>query len=1339
MYSTSHNRSGIALIIVLSMIVLISAVMVAFMSRVATEGRSAKLSLQGLEARQASETAVNLVISQIRDATYDPAAPNRAWASQPGLMRTFEGGTDTDAFKLYSSGKMRVDGKKYNADASKEVELGFDPKDKTKAAPGYVDLNAPIYLPIAGKKDQYEAYFPICDPRAKHNENGKATAPGTGIVRGFHSADVGSSSTPRKDSEGDEIPTLPMIVQWLYQLRDGQLVAPTGDGDSLTIPNATATNPPIARIAFWTDDEGSKLNLNTASEPTYWDTPSVGTVQEAGRINTDGSLAYSAADPLLALAASQPVGGEYQRFPGHPATTSLAPAIRWLFPSPNSTKKGQKYTDAQYKESIYRKAPRILGGIGTTMGASRNPQYPSMTPVLTLDNRVFERDRLFPAVDDYFFRPDRSPLDHDSWYAAFQTTSTPKEDAPSTDLANPNFTPENLQRLRMFLTTSSRAPELNLFGLPRMSIWPIHVNDAKRSGFDQVIAFCSTVGSPDQGAKGAKFYFQRSNPWSATEDMTVDGARNATLYTYMMDLLARSNPAGGGSFTSKYTPVGMAQILTSMFDYIRCTNIIDTHNGNTATNSFPLAYTPQYGNDPSGKGIPGSGQITPLRIANTQGFGRFPTVSEVAIWCYYDDTVTTGAPAGYLLPQDDVWTAADEGKAVPIRCALAVEMFTPAAGYPALCEAYAYSIKELTPTTITLDKPGGAPGGAPPAEEPLRLASGEMNYVEVDAYRGWDGRFFQPTRGISNQFMYDAGTSRKAKIFQKLPPAVGSEDQVYPYISKRYVMRGQNNELPLNFRLKPGSFEIKIFPLLRANTNPPPAIGSNTSQVGPPIQTITVDFGIPSPVLLTLPVPKKHANGAADINYTLQERMAGNNVQVFAEDIVRSMEANGLSLGDYRLIAALPNVPAKFFARAGKSGAVGPGSYNDAATNLVHNLRSGWGRLITGAQKGKLTSTVVDRPDKVAKVPADVNGIQRSGGGLGDFDRGISKQTDGAYINKPDEGNMRFKLDDDYVGGGAIPYYRGGGGYEEVGESFFSPNRLISSAVMFGSLPNGVSATAPRPWETLLFRPAPQKANSHRGSVTPFDHYMLDLFHMPVVEPYPISEPLSTAGKININSMLAPFSYYADKGNSGHGYIERYTAVEGLLSGLYQLVVPSNAPNAAHTERPMTDSNVYRHKVDVDMTINDSFAPRLKKNGYFRSASEICEVDLLCPTAGFTKPSQRDTFWEITNGMTGDNQRERPYSHIYPRATTKSNVFTVHIWSQSLAKSPTSSATQWDESKDSVTGEYRGSTTIERYIDPADEAFKNNPDYQDPATKKKSLEPLYRYRIVNNKAFVVRQ
>lgn len=69
--------------------------------------------------------------------------------------------------------------------------------------------------------------------------------------------------------------------------------------------------------------------------------------------------------------------------------------------------------------------------------------------------------------------------------------------------------------------------------------------------------------------------------------------------------------------------------------------------------------------------------------------------------------------------------------------------------------------------------------------------------------------------------------------------------------------------------------------------------------------------------------------------------------------------------------------------------------------------------------------------------------------------------------------------------------------------------------------------------------------------------------------------------------------------------------------------------------------------------------------------------------------------------MTGDNSLERPYSLIYPRVTTKSNIFTVHVIAQALKQTPNDVQQKvWTENLDRVTSEFRGSFTIEKYYDP---------------------------------------
>jgi len=101
--------------------------------------------------------------------------------------------------------------------------------------------------------------------------------------------------------------------------------------------------------------------------------------------------------------------------------------------------------------------------------------------------------------------------------------------------------------------------------------------------------------------------------------------------------------------------------------------------------------------------------------------------------------------------------------------------------------------------------------------------------------------------------------------------------------------------------------------------------------------------------------------------------------------------------------------------------------------------------------------------------------------------------------------------------------------------------------------------------------------------------------------------------------------------------------------------------------------------------------------------------------------------------------REKPYADIYPRITTKSNTYTIHMKVQSLRQVVHNTDSQyatWDDSKDQIVGEYRGSASIERYIDPADYHFNPNlattfinPDSSD------AIESLYRFRTINTKLF----
>jgi type II secretory pathway component PulK len=88
----ASNKSGMALVLVLSAVVLLSVLILAFMSSVGVERVASGSQLNQTEARVLSENVLSLVTAQIRDAS----TGTTAWISQPGAIRTFTGSQQPD-------------------------------------------------------------------------------------------------------------------------------------------------------------------------------------------------------------------------------------------------------------------------------------------------------------------------------------------------------------------------------------------------------------------------------------------------------------------------------------------------------------------------------------------------------------------------------------------------------------------------------------------------------------------------------------------------------------------------------------------------------------------------------------------------------------------------------------------------------------------------------------------------------------------------------------------------------------------------------------------------------------------------------------------------------------------------------------------------------------------------------------------------------------------------------------------------------------------------------------------------------------------------------------------
>jgi len=239
---------------------------------------------------------------------------------------------------------------------------------------------------------------------------------------------------------------------------------------------------------------------------------------------------------------------------------------------------------------------------------------------------------------------------------------------------------------------------------------------------------------------------------------------------------------------------------------------------------------------------------------------------------------------------------------------------------------------------------------------------------------------------------------------------------------------------------------------------------------------------------------------------------------------------------------------------------------------------------------------------------------------------------------------------------------------------------------------------------------------------------LLEYFWMPIVQPYAISEPFSTAGKVNMNYRIAPF-----------GYIHRATGLHAVLKSERILSIPTGSGGSYKT----SNTQDWRHPVDIETTLLQ-WEDRFDTGNFFRTASEVCEQFLVPQNEGITASNgsavrtQMLSHWQNHN-LTGDNTMERPYANVYPRLCTQSNAYRVHYLVQTLQKGRGSAANTFDVTKDVVIGETRGDALIERQIDPLDPAFANQGataahDYaQNPDPE--PLDVLYSYRVRHIRRF----
>ena len=147
-------------------------------------------------------------------------------------------------------------------------------------------------------------------------------------------------------------------------------------------------------------------------------------------------------------------------------------------------------------------------------------------------------------------------------------------------------------------------------------------------------------------------------------------------------------------------------------------------------------------------------------------------------------------------------------------------------------------------------------------------------------------------------------------------------------------------------------------------------------------------------------------------------------------------------------------------------------NYFSSSLYPVHNYCSPGGDTFYGAEQSALVSGASYSTFVWPNVALTngANGAQSHSGAWPDWENGVANAPDGPYVDRPDEGAATLTVanaPNSYLNA----FVNLANGSYQLGTTFFSPNRQVSSPVMFGSLPTGVAHQYP--WQTLLFRPGP--------------------------------------------------------------------------------------------------------------------------------------------------------------------------------------------------------------------------------------------------------------------------
>lgn len=1265
-----RDRSGVVLVVALGALAVLMVLLLALFSGALMQSRGAASDASLMREKLLADSAVALVIGQIAQAS---SQTGQAWISQPGLLRTYgpaNSRAPTACYKLYSTADLP-------SLIDKSGGVGFLASDvpaEWNAEPAqFTDLNAPATSATSGK-----SVYPILDPAA-------VTA-----VQGV-SIDAGHS--------------VEMPVAWLYQLQDGTL-GPAANG--------TSANPIVARIAFWTDDETSKININTAGCGSSWNTP---------RVNSSDDVAWS---------THQPAAGEFSAYPGHPATTSL----NVVFGTGSSPLSPQQ---------LLGLTPRYAWG-GSQFGAQ------ATTPGETVPLKT---DRLYASVDEL----------------CFGSTVTAAGQRATNPVAS-----DQLNAARFVLTAHSVAPETTLLGEPRVAIWPVADSAARTTATDRAIMSAATVAANTAGARD--YFFQRNNPLDPKDDFdpastAAAAMSNVQLFNDLVNRGAVTLPGYGAGFTAnsggtpKYSGPQWTQIMLEIADFIHGLNAVDPA-------APPFAPSVTSGSSQVGAGFVepltttyGSGVTAiPLR-----GLGRCPTLSSLTLVVY---VCGFGFSDGTHVDFDETpdadgskWSGTFGPTASPnrwknvtsqlVRAFVVPCTFQPGCAFPEVSDACRIQIQGLDGLTVSSGSKTGGFGfssvtSSLPLGTPLQTFPAERAWGGNEGPIAWRVAADARTDDATQTYAF-AGTKAFA-----MPMTTTSSTLLDPKTGGgAWPPVGTLNFAGLN-GLKIMIVDINGVTLQTLTLDLPPFSPAAPYAAHAPTINGECDHADAVPPAASISGWVTNSSCVVQPSWymTLAHRLltspASRAVMIQAGDLSRSVEA----ATDLRVIAGLASPPSSMFKMHpgyqlnavngqggthahnlrfadGTSACFAPGNPSSSTNPTPANAAYAETSLVKSAAYPTSPSFLLTVPPwhsgtntayydlfsgPPCSAPTGTLGVSMTTGVNGDWDTGPGFAPDGAQINLPDAGTSVAP---------AIAYQSLSAG--QVGAATQrAPNALVPSPVIFGSLPAGIDPGQPAqsvPWRTLLFCPYPAANTSggpyttHPGAANPPDHLVLDNFWMPVIEPYAMSTCLATRGKINLNDQVAPFTW-----------VHRSTALRALLDDLRIPAIPATAANAYKSSGAGIPS--IWNAVDADATvaqIEDRFAAG-SADAYL-AESEICAVPLVpkgqaAATVAATQTALA-SFWSSASGglLTGDNLRELPYAQLYGRLTTRSNSYTVHVRVQVLKKlTADPDQNVWKEGTDLVLGDWCGSYEIERYLDPTA-----------PAPSAGSPVGPYLFRVVSRRQF----